>query len=175
MIAMQQEVRDPPLTDEQIIDMVISSNDRGHNAGRGRHVPDIGSSHHPRLSQDYMTRENWIAEREVLIQRAQVAEALIKEAQNEAASARNESSSARNEASGFKEMFTQFMAHYNSQTGSSTNLTPFIPRPPVPSQPLPNPSTDHHHSLVDINPDPNLYQSTMNPGGCYRPVIGTDD
>ena len=115
-----------------------------------------------------MTRENWNAEREVLIQRAQVAEDLAKEAQKEA-------SSARNEASGVKEMFTQFMAHYNSQAGSSTNLTPFIPRPPIPSQPLPNPSTDRHHSLVDINPDPNLYQSTMNPGGCYRPVMGTDD
>ena len=63
----------------------------------------------------------------------------------------------------------------NSQAGSSTNLTPFIPRPPVPIQPLPNPSTDRHHSLVDINPDPNLYQSTMNPGGCYRPVRETDD
>lgn len=36
-------------------------------------------------------------------------------------------------------------------------------------------STDRHHSLVDINPDPNLYQSTMNPSGCYLYFMESSD
>ncbi|GKG63935.1 hypothetical protein Tco_0647302, partial [Tanacetum coccineum] len=39
---------------------------------------------------------------------------------------------------------------------------------------MPSSSTHRRHSLVEIDPNPNLYQSIMNPDGCYAPVFSDD-